>query len=383
LTRSTRKTASRATIIFLGIFVLLGIVYIASGADPLGLFTPTQLTLTESPANIRSWWEVYFTNPLTINDPNNLSGSIPEKLIAFINHAQTTIHIASYEFDLTPVVQALVAAHQRGVDVRWITDDEAGLDADTKPEHGQFVMLQQAGIQVLDDGRGALMHDKFWIFDGQLLWTGSDNITISGNFKQNNNVIVVHSPEVASIYERQWVDMWNGNFDAKSPSTVDQQMTTVDSTPIQILFSPEDNAIAHILPYIQSAQTSIRFMAFTFTHDELGAAMLERARAGVSVSGVFETVGSDSQYSEMIPLFCAQVPVRQDGNSQFMHHKVIIIDNEIVVTGSLNFTANADQDNNENVIILRNKDIAALYLQEFNRIWSQGHDPDPKKITCP
>ncbi len=176
--------------------------------------------------------------------------------------------------------------------------------------------------------------------------------------------------------------MWNGNFNSRSPSTVDQQNVTIAGTPIQILFSPEDNAIAHILAYIQSAQTSIHFMAFTFTHDELGAAMLARASAGVEVSGVFETVGSDAQYSEMIPLFCAQFPVRQDGNPQFMHHKVIIIDNEIVVTGSLNFTANADEANNENVVILKNKDIAALYLQEFNRIWSLGRDPDPNKITC-
>jgi len=418
MTRSTRNTASRATIIFLAILVLLGTIYIVSGADPLGLFTPTQFSLppatnppvitdtpiivppaitdtpnivtptvgslavTETPVNVGSWWEVYFTDPLTINDQNNLSGSLPERLITFINNAQTTIHIAAYEFDLTPVAQALVSAQQRGVDVRWITDDEAGIAADTKPGRGQFALMQQAGIQVRDDGRGPEMHDKFWIFDGQTLWTGSDNITISGNFKQNNNVIVIHSPEAAAIYERQWADMWNGDFNARSPSTVDQQMVTMDGTPIQVLFSPEDSAIAHILPYVQSAQTSIRFMAFQFTHDDLDAAMLERARDGVSVSGVFEAFGSDSQYGEMIPLFCAQVPVRQDGNPQFMHHKVIIIDDEIVVTGSLNFTASADEDNNENVIILKNKDIAALYIQEFNRIWSNGHDPDPNKITC-
>ena len=70
----------------------------------------------------------------------------------------------------------------------------------------------------------------------------------------------------------------------------------------------------------------------------------------------------------MIPLYCAKAPVRQDGNPAFMHHKVIIIDDHIVVTGSLNFTDNADQQNNENVIIIDNADIAKLYVQDFQEL---------------
>ncbi len=108
-----------------------------------------------------------------MKNPQEWQGSIEGRLIEKINAAQTSIHIASFEFDLTPVADALIAAKKRGVDVRWVTDDESGLGADEDPGRGQFAMLQQAGIEVRSDDRSALMHNKFWIFDGKILWTGS------------------------------------------------------------------------------------------------------------------------------------------------------------------------------------------------------------------
>ncbi|HRJ74826.1 MAG TPA: phospholipase D-like domain-containing protein, partial [Anaerolineales bacterium] len=69
-------------------------------------------------------------------------------------------------------------------------------------------------------------------------------------------------------------------------------------------------------------------------------------------------------------------------NGSFLHHKVIIIDNSIVITGSLNFSANADDSNEENVIILDNPEIAALYIQEFEKNWAQAKDVSPGTFTC-
>jgi phosphatidylserine/phosphatidylglycerophosphate/cardiolipin synthase-like enzyme len=149
------------------------------------------------------------------------------------------------------------------------------------------------------------------------------------------------------------------------------------------LFSPEDEAVSHIVPILQGAQRSIRFMAFSFTHDDLGNAVLERAQAGVDVMGIFETRGSETEDSELGKLFCAGVPVRQDGNPSTYHHKVFVVDDEIVITGSLNFSRNADENNSENVVIVRNRDIAALYLQEFERNWAEATAPDAADLNCP
>mgnify|MGYP000122185702 CR=1 FL=1 len=397
--KTTKSTATKSrtsqqadltrifTVVVILIFLILVGVFLATGKDPLGLFTgeptPTAVAVVPTPtvaAGRSDWWEVYFTDPNTINNPDDLTGSIPEKLLAYINSAQKSIHIAAFEFDLTPVAEALIAAHRRGVDVRWVTDDEHGIQADEEKGHGQFAMLKAAGIEVRDDGRSALMHNKFWIFDGQIVWTGSTNVTKNCNFRNNNNVIVLKSPQVAAIYEREFDEMWAGQFGPRSPSTADQQSVVIEGTPIQILFASEDKAISHLIPLVEAAQKDIRIMAFSFTHDALGKAVLARAQAGVDVQSIFETRGSETAYSELTILFCAGYPARQDGNPGTFHHKVLVIDDEIVVTGSLNFSDNADTGNDENVVIITNKEIATLYLQEFERRWAEA--TVPTKITC-
>ncbi|OQX64391.1 MAG: hypothetical protein B6I38_04005 [Anaerolineaceae bacterium 4572_5.1] len=380
-----KKKNSKGVLIVLVLVLVYGIYFVSTGKDPLGLLDETN---TPIPAPVYEttgggdWWEVYFADPVYKNDPSQIEGTIAENLIARIDGAQQSIHVASFEFDLTPVAEALIRAHERGVDVRWVTDDEHGIDADEDLDRGQFEMLEDAGIEIVDDQRGALMHNKFWIFDGQTVWTGSTNITVSGIFNQDNNVIVIDSVELAAMYEREFEEMWNGEFGPRSTSTVDQQSLVIDDTPIQVLFSSEDDVIEHILPYVQNAQSSIRFYAFSFTHDDLGAAMRERDSAGVDVMGVFEKTGSSTEYSELGDMYCSGMKVRRDGNPGFLHHKVIVVDDEIVVTGSLNFSDNANTSNDENVIVITNKDIAALYLQEFERLWAQASDPAPDKFEC-
>lgn len=421
MTRSTRKKKSgspQGTIIVLAIVLLLGFIFITTGADPLGLFTqaptstpmrpdtptpfrpPFSETVSPPPAtgetnDIETWYEVGFVNPLRLSESDKLeysvnglpdeilAGSLAERLIFYIDSAQTSIHVAAFEIDLADISNAVIRARKRGVEVRWITDDEFGIDADSKPGHGQLAAMKKAGIEVIDDGRSGLMHNKFWIFDGETVWTGSTNATINGMFEQNNNVIVIQSRELAAIYEKQFQEMWSGEFGMRAPSLVDEQKVQVNGTSIRVVFSPEDKPVEHIVPYLQNARRNIRFMAFSYTQPEMGNAMLERLKSGVSVEGVFETVGSDSAFSEMLPLHCAGGKMRRDGNPGFLHHKVIIIDNRIVITGSFNFSDSANTKNNENVIIIDNADIAKRYLEEFQQVWKEASDLDPAQFQCP
>lgn len=349
---------------------------------------PTNTPLILDPSTVTlagGWWDVYFTDPVNLRDPNVIAGSVEEKLIRFIDAAQISIHIASFEFDLDNVARALIAAKARGVDVRWVTDNEHGLGADAQPGRGQFAMLQSAGIEVRDDlGRSAFMHNKFWIFDRQIVWTGSTNITRNGIYDQNNNVLVIRSPELAEIYEREFDEMWNGQFGARSPSTLTDQAPVVNGTQILVIFTSEDSALENvIIPFVQGAESSVYFMAFSFTDYPLADAMIQRRLRDLDVAGVFEAFGSTSEAAEMRTLFCGDVPVRQDGNGGFLHHKVIIVDERYVITGSLNFSTRAETTNDENVIILDNPEIARLYVEEFERVWALGMDPDPVAMACP
>jgi len=346
--------------------------------------SPLQITGTPVPAALPTkWWEVYFTDPLTTNNPDVMAGSIEERLINFIDNAETSIHIASFEFNLTPVAEALIDAKNRGVELKWVTDDENGLDYDIQPGRGQFSLMTAAGIEVKDDaGRSALMHNKFWIFDQQIVWTGSTNITVNGIFKQNNNVLVIHSPEMGYIFEREFQELWSSQLGPRAPSTINNQWAIVEGTPIQVLFSPEDHVVNNLIALVNDAKASIRFLAFSFTDYPLAKAMIDRAAAGVDVQGVYETFTSTGLSAELRTFWCAGVPIRQDGNSSFLHDKIIVIDNSIVVTGSLNYSSNADDSNEENVVILDNAEIAALYLQEFEKLWNQAQDVEAGVFTC-
>ena len=334
------------------------------------------------PVNQGQWWEVFFTDPLTVNDPAQWQSSVEGRLIEKIDAAKSSIHIVAFEFGLTPVAEALIAAKQRGLDVRWVTDDENGIEADGEPDRGQFALLQNARIEVIADTRSALMHNKFIVFDRQTVWTGSTNLTVSGVFQQNNNTVVVHSPDLAAIYEREFDEMWNGEFGPKSTSTADQQSVQVNGTAIQVYFSPEDDVLDRIIPIVAGAQSSIRFLAFSFTDYPLAQAMIDRHAAGVDVAGVYEKTGSETEGAELRTFFCAGVPVRQDGNPRFLHDKLIVVDNRLVITGSFNFSNNATDNNDENVIIIDNPEIASLYIQEFGRVWSIATDPDPAELPC-
>ena len=334
---------------------------------------PAQL---KQPSSSKSWWNVYFTTP---EQPNS---KIPDTLVKLINEAQKSIHIAAFEFNLDPIAQALIAAKGRGVDVKWVTDDKHGIEADKKEGHGQFAQLQKAGIEVKSEKSG-LMHNKFIIIDGKTVWTGSTNLTINGTQKNNNNVIVMRSPDVATIFEREFQEMWDGKFKKSSPSSRDKQITTVNGTPVRVLFGAEDNVTAELTNLITSAKSDIKFMAFSFTDDEMGLAMLSKANEGVRVKGIFELRGSQTKYSELPRLFCEGIPVRQDGNPRTFHHKAIVLDEKTLVTGSFNFSKNANQKNDENVVIIDNPKIAALYLEEFERRWAEGKQPNKTKIKCP
>lgn len=388
--RKSRRGSSSSTgklaggcggILVLGLVVLLAVYFLFTGDDPAGLFGEPQRAAENvtirRPARIGSggdWWQVYFTDPGQLDDPENLTGTIPEILIEHIDNAQDTVHIAAFEFDLVPLADALIRAHQRGVEVLWITDDENGIEED-EFELGLFGRLEEAGIEVRDDGRSDLMHNKFLIFDGNTVWTGSTNLTENGNFRNNNNSLVINSPQLSRIYEQEFQEMWRGEFGANAPSMIENQDLTIDGTPIQVLFAAEDHVVSALIPLVESAEESIRFMAFSFTHDELGAAVLERADAGVVVQGIFETRGSETEFSELTDMYCAGVPVLQDGNPGTMHHKVIVIDGRIVVTGSANFSNNADRSNDENVLIIAHEDIAQAYLREFDRLWAEAEEP--------
>jgi phosphatidylserine/phosphatidylglycerophosphate/cardiolipin synthase-like enzyme len=90
---------------------------------------------------------------------------------------------------------------------------------------------------------------------------------------------------------------------------------------------------------------------------------------------VFERQNATGTGSEYAKLKGGGVNVLYDGNCYILHHKIIIIDDRTVITGSYNFTGSAERDNDENLVIIDDPAIARTYLDEFNRTYAQAQTP--------
>ena len=265
-----------------------------------------------------------------------------------MDRATTSIDVADYDFDLTDVANAMDRAKQRGVRVRMVTDTDT-LTNPNKAVQNAFGILKQANIPIVDDQREAIMHDKFTVVDGEWVETGSWNYTDGDTYHLNNNMIVIHSTDLAQNYTNEFEKMFVArDFGKAKTRSNPHPVLTINGTSVQNCFSPEVSCADLVVQAVDSAQKSIDFMAFSFTSDPIGNAMLARAKHGVTVSGVFETTGSQTEYSEYGQLKKAGLDVYTDGNPWSMHHKVIIIDNHLVVFGSYNFSESADSANDEN-----------------------------------
>jgi phosphatidylserine/phosphatidylglycerophosphate/cardiolipin synthase-like enzyme len=116
-------------------------------------------------------------------------------------------------------------------------------------------------------------------------------------------------------------------------------------------------------------------LAFSFTENEIGDALINRQAAGVPVRVVFESRNAGGSGSEFARLRRRGVEALEDGNCYTMHHKVIVIDGRVVITGSYNFTARAEDTNDENLLVLDDPALAAAYLAEFERVYAQAQAP--------
>lgn len=297
-------------------------------------------------------------------------GGPDRELAQAIESARLSVDVAVLDLDLWSVRDALIAAHRRGVSVRMVVESEylAGKELQE---------IQDAGIPVLGDRREGLMHNKFVVIDRAEVWTGSMNYTVSEAYRNNNNLIRLRSPVLAENFTTEFEEMFVDDlFGPGSPANTPHPAFSVDGIQVEVYFSPDDGVTQHLAALISKAEESVYFLAYSFTSDALTAALLERHAAGVDVAGVMEARQVESNVGSDYDLLReAGIDVRLDGNPDNMHHKVLIIDREVVVTGSFNFSRSAEERNDENSVVLHDPRIAALYLAEFEQVFRDAQDP--------
>lgn len=127
-----------------------------------------------------------------------------EQVVSWVDNANSSIHILIYSFTSDRIADALVRAHNRNTQISIV------FELDNIAQAGsEYQRLIDAGINVRDDANSGLMHDKVMIVDGKVVLTGSFNWTSSAENTNNENLIIITSTNIASVYENEFQKIWD------------------------------------------------------------------------------------------------------------------------------------------------------------------------------
>ncbi len=142
-------------------------------------------------------------------------------------------------------------------------------------------------------------------------------------------------------------------------------------------FSDADRVAQRIMAEIDRTRSTLDVAMYDLTEGEIAAAIQGAARRGVRVRVVADERQAQESHSELGSLAGQGIDVRRSrgyrGSRSLMHNKFAVFDNQVVETGSFNWTTSAAQYNFENAIFLRDPKVALRYEREFERIWEQAH----------
>jgi phosphatidylserine/phosphatidylglycerophosphate/cardiolipin synthase-like enzyme len=136
--------------------------------------------------------------------------------------------------------------------------------------------------------------------------------------------------------------------------------------PIEVHFSPKGGCTDAIVREIDAARQSILMQAYSFTSKPIAQALVAAHKRGVKVNAILDKDQETANYSEADFLIHAGIPTQIDAEHAIAHNKVMVIDDGVVITGSFNFTNNAEKSNAENLLVIRDETIAKLYADNWS-----------------
>ncbi|MFH0957732.1 MAG: phospholipase D family protein [Pseudomonadota bacterium] len=133
----------------------------------------------------------------------------------------------------------------------------------------------------------------------------------------------------------------------------------------EVYFSPKGGCTDAIISELNKAKTTILVQAYSFTSAPIAKALLNAHKRAVKVEVILDKSQRTQKYSSATFLYNSGIPTKIDSQHAIAHNKVMIIDGETVITGSFNFTKAAEDNNAENLLIIRDKRIASLYTKNW------------------
>jgi len=283
-----------------------------------------------------------------------------------------------------------------------------------------LIILENAGIPILDDtadgtkGSG-LMHHKFMIVDGNRIVVTSANFTVSGihgdleasNTRGNaNNLVTIDNSELASIFREEFDLMW-GDGVGKKPDSVfgvkkgnrmfppilaGESAVFVNFSPLSKTQPWQDSSNGFIGEQLAKAKTSVNFALFVFSEQKIADILAKNHEKGVNIKGLIDPGFAYRYYSEGLDMLgvaltrnckfeknnnpwdsaISTVGIPEIPEGDLLHHKFAVVDEKVVITGSHNWSASANYQNDETVLVIENSTVAAHYQREFERLYDRS-----------
>ena len=359
-------------------------------------------TISNSSGDIKA----YFNTPVdnwysTGVNAIYLNLAIDDTLINYINRARSSIDLAIYNFNnsgtsnnsgISNISTALKAAANRGVIIRIIgcgTSANLGLNE-----------LSGTSIKILrgpdSPPRKGIMHNKFFLFDTEsadpndpLVWTGSTNLTVGQINLDANNVIIIQDQSLARGYKIEFEEMWGSTSATPDAAKARFGSTKKNNTPhefvingkrVESYFSPTDGVNNQIVQHINTANHNLNIATMLLTRTEIANAIAASKTAGNIVNMLTDASGTnDATVNTTLLAALGASNYVYYGKSGIMHNKYMIIDQGApesdpqVWTGSHNWSAAADNDNDENTLVIHDATLANIYYQNFVKLFTSSN----------
>jgi phosphatidylserine/phosphatidylglycerophosphate/cardiolipin synthase-like enzyme len=136
----------------------------------------------------------------------------------------------------------------------------------------------------------------------------------------------------------------------------------LNNAPAQVYFSPHGGCTEAIIKEITGARNEILIQAYSFTSAPIAKALVSAHKRGVKVEAILDKSQRSEEYTSASFLANSGIPTFIDARHAIAHNKIMIIDRSTVITGSFNFTRAAEEKNAENLLIIKSKELAGIYI---------------------
>ena len=160
-----------------------------------------------------------------------------------------------------------------------------------------------------------------------------------------------------------WASLGWGGATLEAPKVTDAT--------IQAYFSPNGGCTEAVVEALGQARTTVKVQAYSFTSAPIAKALLNANKRGLKIEVILDKSQRTQKYSSATFLYNQGIPVKIDAQHAIAHNKVTIIDGETVITGSFNFTKAAEENNAENLLVIRDKKLAERYTKNWQE--HEGH----------